>query len=58
MSPSAFIATIAAHGWIDPQKDLVGVFLMPDAAYAGNAKAVFMGMAGAAVADLPSGQLQ
>ncbi|MBI4903453.1 MAG: beta-lactamase family protein [Acidobacteria bacterium] len=39
------------HGWIDPQKDLVGVFLIQHTGYSGNAKAVFMGMAGAALED-------
>ncbi len=41
------------HGWVDPKKDLVGVFLIqssgsPDGAFA---KSVFMAMAGGAVAD-------
>lgn len=39
------------HGWVDPEKDLVGVFLIQHTGYSGNAKAVFMGMAGAAVVD-------
>lgn len=39
------------HGWIDPAKDLVGVFLIQHSNYSGNAKAVFMGMAGASVLE-------
>ncbi|HUQ95046.1 MAG TPA: serine hydrolase domain-containing protein [Bryobacteraceae bacterium] len=39
------------HGWIDPQKDLVGVFLIQHAGTPNNAKAVFMGMAGAAIQE-------
>ena len=39
------------HGWIDPDKDLVGVFLIQLSGGSTNAKAVFMGMAGSAVVD-------
>jgi CubicO group peptidase (beta-lactamase class C family) len=39
------------HGWIDPAKDLVGVFLIQHVGYTGNAKAVFMGMVGSAIND-------
>ncbi|MCS7025926.1 MAG: beta-lactamase family protein [Bryobacteraceae bacterium] len=39
------------HGWVDPAKDLVGVFLMQHAGYSGNAKQVFIAMAGAAAVD-------
>jgi CubicO group peptidase (beta-lactamase class C family) len=39
------------HGWIDPAKDLVGVFLIQHAVYSGNAKAVFLGMVGSAIND-------
>lgn len=39
------------HGWVDPAKDLVGVFLIANAGGVNNAKAVFMGMTGAAVLD-------
>ncbi|MBI3207715.1 MAG: beta-lactamase family protein [Candidatus Solibacter usitatus] len=39
------------HGWVDPQKDLVGVFLIQHTGYAGNAKAVFMAMAAAAIGE-------
>jgi len=39
------------HGWIDPAKDLVGVFLMQHTGYSGNAKQVFMGMAAAAITE-------
>jgi CubicO group peptidase (beta-lactamase class C family) len=39
------------HGWVDPKKDLVGVFLIQHNGYWGNAKAVFMAMAASAVVD-------
>lgn len=39
------------HGWVDPGKDLVGVFLIQHAGNTGNAKQVFIGMAGASVVD-------
>lgn len=39
------------HGWIDPEKDLAGVFLIQHTGYSGNAKQVFMGMAAAAIHD-------
>lgn len=38
------------HGWIDPAKDLVGVFLIQHTGST-NAKAVFMGMAAAAITE-------
>ncbi|MDX1981047.1 MAG: serine hydrolase domain-containing protein [Bryobacteraceae bacterium] len=38
------------HGWVDPKKEMVGVFLVQHVG-ATNAKAVFMGMAGAAVSE-------
>ncbi|MBS1829454.1 MAG: beta-lactamase family protein [Acidobacteria bacterium] len=37
------------HGWIDPEKDLVGVFLIQHTGSSTNAKQVFMGMAAAAI---------
>ncbi len=37
------------HGWIDPEKDLVGVFLIQHTGLSSNAKQVFMGMAAAAI---------
>jgi CubicO group peptidase (beta-lactamase class C family) len=39
------------HGWVDPAKDLVGVFLIQHAGNTGNAKQVFIAMAGASVLD-------
>jgi CubicO group peptidase (beta-lactamase class C family) len=39
------------HGWIDPEKDLVGVFLIQHTGLNSNAKQVFMGMAAAAIND-------
>ncbi|MBL8230882.1 MAG: beta-lactamase family protein [Bryobacterales bacterium] len=39
------------HGWVDPAKDLVGVFLIQHAGNAGNSKQVFIAMAGAAVLE-------
>jgi CubicO group peptidase (beta-lactamase class C family) len=39
------------HGWVDPAKDLVGVFLIQHAGNTSNAKQVFIAMAGAAVLD-------
>ncbi len=38
------------HGWIDPAKDLVGVFLIQHSG-ATNAKPVFMGMAASSIAE-------
>ena len=39
------------HGWIDPEKDLTGVFLIQHTGYTGNAKQVFIGMAAAAIQE-------
>lgn len=39
------------HGWVDPAKDLVGVFLIQHAGNTGNSKQVFIAMAGAAVVE-------
>jgi CubicO group peptidase (beta-lactamase class C family) len=39
------------HGWIDPKKEMVGVFLIQGGSFNGSAKAAFMAMSGAAMPE-------
>jgi CubicO group peptidase (beta-lactamase class C family) len=39
------------HGWVDPAKDLVGVYLIQHTGFSGNAKQVFMSLAGGSVLE-------
>lgn len=53
MSPGSFGhgGAFGTHGWIDPKKDMVGVFLIQKSGGTDDAKRAFMAMAAAAISE-------